>query len=515
MTSVESVPDREQHGKAALLTIRGLQKIYGGNVALDRVDLEVHAGEIHALLGENGAGKSTLIKCLAGVEIPDQGTITLLGENYDPSKSSNSRIEFIHQQSSLVEDLSIAENIAFSVGFPRRFGLIDWTRSGQLAVSVLDRMRVVLDPFTPVAELSQANRTVVAIARALAQDARVIVLDEPTANLSEREATTLFSLLENLRGQGVGVIFVSHHLDEVVALCDKATVFRDGKTVISGEQMQSLTREDLIEAITGERPNPLENDPQSQRIAANGEGLRLIDVEGELVGPLSMEFNPGEIVGITGLADCGHHQLGELIFGIGRMLGGRMEFLGNPYQPNSPEQAIARGVGYVPPDRELLGLAEELSIVENLFLNPRADDELAGKLGFLDKKRESARAKELIEEFSINPPVPELTVSSLSGGNAQKVLIARWLRQSPDLVILNDLTVGVDVGARRTIYSAVRRAAERGMAVIVVTSDFEEVAALCDRTYLMRDGSLCGELTNEVLTVESISSIVGVGKVMA
>ncbi|GAC1594085.1 MAG: sugar ABC transporter ATP-binding protein [Acidimicrobiales bacterium] len=485
-----------------VLEVRGLQKIFGGNVALVDANLTVRPGEIHALLGENGAGKSTMIRCVARIFPPDGGEILANGEPLPERLSSANGLAFIHQETSLVEDMTIAENIAMSIGYARRFGVIDWASVERAASEALALMGVELNVQRLVAELPQATRTVVAIARAVAEHASLLVLDEPTATLSALEVDALFGIVRTLRDTGVGIIFVTHRLDEVYQLCDRVTIMRDGRTIAS-DDVGNISKARLVELITGHSGEFGDHVTPSAGVETLVGGE---DVKTFFLGPISFSVRHGEVVGFTGLTNAGHYQLGALLFGLYPLHSGSLSLYGEPYRPMSVRDAMSRGIGYVPPDRSVAGLARDMSLAENLFLNPTPADDIyrAGRL--LSRSREQTAATTLLERFRVRPSQPQLAVSTLSGGNAQKVLVGRWLHGSPRLLILNDLSFGVDIGAREQMYEIVERATHDGTTVIVITSDFEEIETMCSRAYILARGLLVAELSGAELNVPAITA---------
>ena len=488
-----------------LLDARGIRKAYGGSIALRDVSLAVRAGEIHALLGENGAGKSTLIRCLAGTPPPDAGTIIVEGHqlppHHGPVEATAAGLAFIHQESTLIESLSVEENIAIVEGYPRRFGLIDWLAVRRRAIETLDLLGVSIDPRATIAELPLASRTMVAIARALALSAKLLILDEPTASLGPTDVARLFAALRRISSQGGAVIFVSHRLDEVYDLCDHITVLRDGANVGSA-QPRDLSRREMVAMICGHEVSfAAKNLPQR----ALEPLLQATALEGELIAPISFTVGAGEIVGFTGLSDAGHYELGEMLFGMAPLVGGQLRLQGQPYTARSPVAALAASVAYLPRDRNLDGLAREMTLTENLYLNPaRESPAMAGSMWLL-KEREDHAAVALLRRFAVRPPLPDARVSTLSGGNAQKVLLARWLSSGARLLIINDVSVGVDIGAREEIYAAIRLASASGTAVMIITSDFEEIENLCSRALVFSRGLLRAEFEGDQLTVHNLS----------
>lgn len=492
-------------GVTPLLDARDIRKSYGGAVALRGASLSVAPGEIHALLGENGAGKSTLIKCIAGTPPPDSGTITVDGRplplRHGPQAAAAAGLAFIHQESTLIEDLSVEENIAFVEGYPRRLGLIDWSAVRRRAQEALDALQLSIDPRAKIAELPIASRTTVAIARALALSAKLLVLDEPTASLGAKDVAALFAALRRIAARGEAIVFVSHRLDEVFDLCDRVTVLRDGANVAS-VRPQDISRHELITMICGREVN------LARRPSAAARSTPLIEakgLEGEVVAPIDFSVAPGEIVGFTGLSDAGHYDLGEMLFGLAPIIQGQATLNGKPFRPHSPAAAIAAGIGYVPRDRNVDGLARNMTLTENLFFNPDKNAPgIAGSL-LVSATRQEAAARTLLKQFTVRPPIPDAFIATLSGGNAQKVLLARSLSTQARLLIINDVSVGVDVGAREDIYAAIRQSAAAGAAVMILTSDFEEIENLCARAFVLVRGVLRAELRGESLTVAAMS----------
>jgi ribose transport system ATP-binding protein len=489
-----------------LLRATGIKKAFGGAIALSHGDLSVRAGEIHALLGENGAGKSTLIKCLAGTPPPDAGEILIAGEalpaGHSARHSADAGLAFIHQETSLIDTLSVEENIALANSYQLRGGVIAWNRVRRFAVAALDKMGVDLDPGRLVAELPPATRTVLAIAAALARSARVFILDEPTANLGATDVQALFRVLRRISRDGNAVVFVSHRLDEVYELCDRITVLRDGGTV--GTVMPNqVTKDDLIALICGHR---VVIDKKAEAPVATQPVLTVTNLRGSIVGPVSFTLRAGEIVGLTGLSDAGHYEVGEILFGLQPHRSGSLSLFGRPFAPRSPIEAMRRGIGYVPPDRNTLGLARDMSLSENLFLNPLRGSPAISRLGTMSRVRELTSASSILRRFTVRPPIPEERVVSLSGGNAQKVLVARWLFEPNPVLIMNDVSAGVDVGSREEIYRAIRREASAGAGMLIITSDFEEIEALCTTAIVFVRGVYRAKLTGAEVNVPRIAS---------
>lgn len=485
----------------ALLEVRGLTKVYGRTAALAEVDFAVGRGEIHALLGENGAGKSTLVRILAGVDREDGGSITFAGKplprDRTPRSMSGRGVVFIHQDLGLVPSMTVAENVAQYTSYALGPLGISWKGTRALACDALARLEVDIDPDALVAELSIAEQAAVAITRALALDARLIVLDEPTASLAAGEASRLLALLHRLRGAGVSCILVTHRLEEVLKHCDRVTVLRDG-SLVGTRHVGDLTRTGLIEMIVGDLP------PQAARARRIRTGrksrLEVAGFRGPGFGPLDLHVEPGEIVAVTGLADAGHLNLVDAMFGAQPSEGGSLRLDAAEYRPSDPARALARGIHHVPSDRVAAGLAATLTARENLFPNPAQHG-----LRPVKPQRERRQAADLIAAFDIRPRNCEAQVSVFSGGNAQKLLIARTLSARPRLLLLSEPTSGVDVGARTAIYAKLREACADGLSVVMASSDFEEVAEIADRAVVLCRGAIVTVLEGDQISVAALT----------
>jgi ribose transport system ATP-binding protein len=486
-------------GPEPLVRIRGLGKRFGGTVALAGADLDVHPGSVLALLGPNGAGKSTLIKILAGVHHADAGQVTVAGEALGSPTATRS-MSFIHQDLGLVEWMTVAENIALTTGYGRRTGLISWRRTRARCVEALRVVAADLDPDTPVSGLSPADRSLVAIARALAARARLIVLDEPTARLPAADCARLFRVLHDLRDRGHAILYVSHRLDEVYRVADTFVVLRDGRVVSHG-RLAGHSPERLVRDIVGEADEPAPHRPA--RIPAGAPVLTLDGVRTARAGPVGLELAPGEVLGLVGLSGAGHMDLGRALAGAGPLLGGRALLHGWPYRPRTVAEAVALGVGLVPGDRLREGCLAELTVRENLLANPGAGGPPAPR--WIGPRGERARAAALMERFSVRPRDSETPIATLSGGNQQKVMIGRWLRTDLRLLILEEPTASVDVGAKAAIHRLLHEALEAGLAVLLLSTDFEEVASVCRRTLVFVRGTVTAELSGPALTVAGLT----------
>lgn len=493
LAGVHPAPDAD-----SVLSVRGLTKHFWGTVALDGVDLEMRTGQVRALLGHNGAGKSTLIKILAGVYTTDSGSTELDGTTTAPRDLP---IAFIHQDRGLVPDMSVAENIALVCGYERtRGGLVSWPRVAKRARQVLDLLGLGISPDTPVSRLSAAEGAMLAIARAMAAEARFIVLDEPTATLPAAQVDRLVDTIRRLRADGVGFLYVTHRIDEVFRLADTVTVLRDGRVVLD-EQVPGVSRDDVVRAIVGgELAEPAEKTSRSTAAPA----LALHDIALPGVGPVSLSVAAGEILGLVGLVGAGHTEVGRAIAGALPSARGSMTLAGRPYAPGSPTNALADGVGFVASDRLGESLAAELSVQENLYINPAVGGE--GVLRLRSRRRESRRAHDVVERYGVRPASPSTPISLLSGGNQQKVVVARWLEAGLRTLVLEEPTAGVDIAAKAQIHDLLRAAADQAGALVVVSSDFDEVVQLCDRVLVFDRGRIAVELSGADLHVGSLTN---------
>ena len=479
-----------------------IRRVYGGTVALAGVDLRVRPGEIHGLLGENGAGKSTLVRILAGLEAPDGGTLRIGGQDvthgYDSTRAAAAGCAFIHQETGLVDDLSIADNVALAAGFPRRGRLIDNTALRAQARRALAAVGMpTTDVDQPVGQLPVAGRAVVAIARALVHDASVLVLDEPTAALHAAEVRILFDILHTLRARGVACILISHRIEEVLAICDRVTVLRNGR-VVAVRQAAQLDDKALLDLIVGE--DATQAAPARSPHQLGPAALSVAGLAGPEIGPLDFTVHSGEIVGLTGLADSGAAAVAQMIFGLRRPAAGVMQLPDGPYAPSSPKAAIGRRVAFVPADRARAGVAASLTLAENLYMNP-----VRPAWQLCTSRPERDRAEVLLRAHDVRPPEPDREMSTLSGGNQQKVVLAKWLSAQPQLLVLEDPTAAVDIGAKQAIYALLGEQAADGLATIVVSSDFEEVAHVCDRVLVMSRGRIVRELTGTEIHLDAIT----------
>jgi ribose transport system ATP-binding protein len=483
-----------------LLAVSGLTKRFTGTLALDHVDFDVRPGEVHALLGQNGAGKSTLIKILAGVYPPDAGEILFHGHAVRPGIDPLP-IAFIHQDLGLVDWMTVAENVAMQRGYPRGpLGLISWGKVRRAAVEALASMGSGIDPDARISTLPAAERSLVAIGRALALRSAILVLDEPTAALPEADVNRLLDALRRLRQNGIGIIYVTHRLDEVFRIADRVTVLRDGRRVAT-QRVAETSPDELVEKIVGRSMSdafvkPL---PASDRIV-----LSVDRVTAHAVGPVSFEVTGGEVLGLVGLRGAGHHTIGRAIFGQIPISGGHIALDGRRVDPSDPADAMGKHIGFVSSRRGEESLAANMVVRENIYLNPVATGK--GVMQPVWRKAELADSAAVLKRFSVRPQDPERVVATLSGGNQQKVVLARWMEAKVRLLVLEEPTIGVDVGSKAEIYHLLQQSLKAGLAVLLLSSDFEEVERICHRALVFSRGRVVSEIPRNELTIERLTA---------
>lgn len=483
-----------------LLVFEGITKRFGGTTALLDVSLHLDAGEVLALLGENGAGKSTLIKALAGIHTPDEGRILFKGSAYrhaPPKPNEKQRVAFIHQDLGLVEWMTVAENMGLAQGFSRSRGLISWSQTEQRAAEALAKVGCDFDPTKRVQDLSRTEKSLVAIARALAVEADVLVLDEPTASLPANEVERMFSVLRDLQKRGVGMIYVSHRLDEIFRIANRVAVLRDGQ-LVGLREVKTTTPKELVNLIVGREVKDLY--VRAKR-AAGQETLRVSNLICEGAGPVSFAARDGEVLGLVGLRGAGQEAVGRALFGA-EPSQAEVTLHGKKLDLSSPIAALQQGIGLVARDRTEESVALALTVRENMFLNPAA---IGRKLtSLLAPRAEALQALGIGEEVGLRPNDPSLPVEALSGGNQQKVVVGRWLSTGRKVLIAEDPTAGVDVGAKSEIYRLIAKALESGLTVIVVSTDFEEVAHICHRALVFSRGQIVAEIDQNDLTTQTL-----------
>ncbi len=484
-----SSDDRE----APLLEMRGIGKAFPGVQALQAVDLTLHRGEVLALLGENGAGKSTLIKVLSGAHQPDAGTIRVDGELVEikrPVDAERHGIAVIYQEFNLIPALSVMDNICLGNERRRKGCLLD--RPAQLAMvrRLFERVGVDLNPHALISELTVAQQQMVEIVKALSRQASILVMDEPSAALSHHEVEHLFAFVEELRGQGMGIIYISHRLEEVERLADRVSVLRDGLHVDT-QDARDLKRDRVIELMVGRK---LENEFPERSARVGEVRLAVNDLQRTpSSSPASFELRRGEVLGLTGLVGAGRTELARVLFGADPRWKGEVRLDGRRLPLRSPRDAIASGICLLTEDRKAQGLVLALSVRENFAL-PNLSQFM--RHGLISRSRESEAFKTYVDRFSIKIPHMEQPAGHLSGGNQQKIVLAKWLYQNAEVLLFDEPTRGIDVGAKFEIYELINGLAEEGKAIIMISSELPEVIGMSDRILVMREGYVQGELTD-------------------
>jgi ribose transport system ATP-binding protein len=489
-----------------LLQASNISKRYGGTQALAGVSLSVVAGRVQALVGANGAGKSTLVKILAGLERPDTGKILLDGAEvqlHRPLDAAKHGLSFLHQELNLVPSFTATQNMGLGYQLSGRLGLLDRRGIRSRAREVMQRLDPQLDLGAPAAALTVSQRWMVSLGRSLMREARLIAMDEPTAAFTEQESERLFEIIRGLTVDGVAVLYISHRLDEVLDISDDVAVLRGGR-LIGNWPRGTLDRRALTNEIVGREVESLIHHPS----AAPGKHERLLEIEHlqrlPRVRDVTLDLAAGEILGLAGLVGAGRTELARLIFGADRPTAGTMTLAGRPYAPRSPYDAIRRGVALVPEERRSEGLLLAKSIAFNVSLATMQQNR--GRLALLSPARGGAAARELVRRLGVKAVSVNQAVGELSGGNQQKLVIGKYMRAVPTLLILDEPTVGVDVGARAEIYQIIRGLAKGGTAVLVISSDFDELA-LCDRVAVIRAGAIAAIVTAPRATKEHLTSL--------
>ncbi len=500
----------DDHAKGSpLLAMEGISKRYGGIRAIEHGELVVaRAGEVHALMGTNGSGKSTMLKILSGEERPDSGTVRLAGAPvsfHSPAEAVSAGVALVSQETAVVPHLTVAENVL--MGRLRRgpFG-VDWAASARDAAEITDSLGLGAPVDTPVGALRADQRQVVEIARAIATRARILILDEPTSSLADDRVKDLHDVVRRLAASGVAVIFVSHRLDEVFELADTVTVMRDGRHVETRPTAE-YTVESLVRTMTGAEPAK-ERGPAVRRTRAIGDEavLELHELHGDTIAGVSLSLRPGEIVGVAGLGGSGREELLAMIFGALKPRSGRVRYRGEELRGADPRSRIRAGIGYVPPDRANQGVVRPMSSTANLVLPVTSSRR---GLSRIDRRDESRRFAGRQRSFGIRAGDPQAPVSSLSGGNQQKIVLGKWLELDLGLLLLEEPTRGIDVGARSDIHDRLREVADQGLGVLVSSSENDELLTLCDRVIVLFGGRVIAERSAEELDENTLTSLVG------
>jgi rhamnose transport system ATP-binding protein len=489
---------------AALLQVASITKTFAGVRALNGVSFDLRAGEVHALVGENGAGKSTLIKICTGAETPDSGTLTVLGHavrRMDPATSRSLGIAAIYQQPALFPHLTVAENIALSLE-PKGVWRVRWNERAERARELLGRVGASIGPERLVETLTMPEQQLVEIAKAIGADAKILIMDEPSASLTEREVDRLIGVIARLRDHGVGIVYISHRLEEIFAVADRVTVLRDGETVATRDRNQ-VDRAELIQLMVGRELSAV----FPKRTIQHGDvvlELRALSSRTAGVRDVSLFVRSGEILGLAGLVGSGRTQLAETIFGLTPPDAGEVLLRGSPLRIASPGDAIAAGIGYLPEDRRRHGVVLDMPITANTSLaNLRA----ISRHGLIDRRSERDAAQHYVDRLHIRAASVFADVGSLSGGNQQKVALARWLATRPAVLILDEPTQGVDIGAKSEIHALMQELVERGLAIIMISSELPEILGMSDRIAVMRNGAIAGVLSRNEATPHAVLAL--------
>ncbi len=488
-----------------LLIARNISKSYAGVHALRNGSLELRAGEVHALIGENGAGKSTLIKIITGAVMADYGAIELDGRaitNNSPRAAKALGIAAIYQQPALFPELSVAENIAMGVEDKRLLGRVDWKGRRNRARELLDRIGAKIRPEATAGELTMPQQQLVEIARSLGANARVLILDEPTASLSEEDTQNLFNVIRQLRSQGVGMIYISHRLEELPVIADRVTVLRDGQT-IETRAMADVNRTQLIQLMVGRELSAVF--PKQEVKAGNVLlELRNVGCVASGISNVSLSVRAGEIVGLAGLVGAGRTELARTIFGLTAADKGEIALSGRPLTINEPADAIRSGIAYLPEDRRRHGVILNMEISANISL---ASMDSTANFGMLDFAWERRTAADYSRRLGIKTPAIYAPVATLSGGNQQKVALSRWLVTKPSVLILDEPTQGIDVGAKSEIHALMTELAKQGVAILMISSELPEILGMSDRIAVMHGGTIFGVLDRQEATQQKILAL--------
>jgi simple sugar transport system ATP-binding protein len=498
---------------APVLEVRDLTVAFPGHVALDAVDFRMFPGEVHALLGENGAGKSTLIKAITGAHAPDGGSITLDGRAVDfagPSDAHRAGIAAVYQEIDLLPNLSVAENVMLGHE-PHRLGTIDWRSMRERAADALARLGVDVDVASQLGQHSPAVQQLVAIARVVSMDARVLVLDEPTSSLDNDEVTELFRVVRTLTASGVAVLFVSHFIEQVYELADRLTVLRDGRLV--GEYLPSeLLRIDLVEKMVGRRVGEL--DELGKRASeSTGQDDDVVLSAHEVtkrraIDPFTIDIAEGELIGVAGLLGSGRTELARVLSGVDRADGGTTQVAGIITRLRSPRAGIRHGIVYSSENRRVGGIVGGLTVRDNIVLALQAE---RGWWRPIPRKRQDELVQSYLEMLDVRPAEPDALAGTLSGGNQQKVMLARLLALAPRVLILDEPTRGVDIGAKVEVQRMVRNLADNGMAVVFISAELEEVLRIAQRVLVLRERRVVADLPNDGLSMEALLTLIAYG----
>ena len=494
-----------------VLTMRGINKTFPGVKALNGVDFTLRKGEIHALMGENGAGKSTLIKVLTGVYDFEAGEIRVDGTdgpvvNHSTQEAQEKGIATVYQEVNLCPNLTVAENLFIGREPRNALGLIQWKKMNKMAQKIVDDLNIDIDVTVALENYSVALQQMVAIARAVDMDSKVLILDEPTSSLDDSEVEKLFKMMLRLKKEGVGIVFVTHSLEQVYAVCDMITVLRNGELV--GEYpVAELPRVELVAKMMGKNFDDLASIKEAE---SSVQDEIIIDAKGlghkGKIKPFNLVIHKGEVIGLTGLLGSGRSELARVIYGADKSQSGTLKVKGKEAKINSPIDAMKLGMGFLPDDRKAEGVIADLSIRENMILAVQAK---RGMFRLLPRSEQEKIADKYIKEIQVKTPSMEVPISQLSGGNQQKVILGRWLATNPDFLILDEPTRGIDIGTKTEIQKLIIKLAKEGKAVIFISSEIEEMLRTCDRMVVLRDGVKVGEIDDEMTQNSIMKAIAG------
>ena len=497
-----------------MLSMQHISKAFVGIPALSSASLDVAAGEVHALIGQNGAGKSTMIKVLTGYLARDAGEISFDGAPFEarsPQDAQFNGISTIYQEINLVPFRSVTENICLGRE-TRHYGLLDWKAMHEEAQMLMAQFKINVDVRKPLFNFNTATQQMVAIARAIGFKAKLVIMDEPTSSLDEREVAVLFDVIRQLKANGVSVIFVSHKLDELYAVCDRVTIMRDGRTVKTAE-LKFISKLELVSSMLGRdiaqvaKSATAFGDRQGNigEVVLVARNLRA----GHRVQDVSFSVRRGEIAGFAGLLGAGRTETARLVFGADRMQAGTLAVEGKPFAPHEPIDAIGRGIGFSSEDRKQEGIIPDMSVAENLALALMPQ---LTRAGIVDEAKQRTIVEKFIARLGIKCSGPEQRIRELSGGNQQKVILARWLAMNPKLLILDEPTRGIDVGAKAEIQNLIKELADQGLGVLMISSELEEIVEGSDRVFVLREGRNASEFSHEQLSEEAVMAAMAHGE---
>ena len=496
-----------------VLRMQGITKVFGPVKALAGVDLTLERGRVHALVGENGAGKSTLIKIMTGAYRKDAGLIRVEGREVDfrsPQDAQREGVVAVYQEVNLLSYRTVAENILLGREPRRRFGLLDWPKLNAEAAAVLERLGLDVDPTTPLGELTIAVRQMIAIARGVSLGARVLVLDEPTSSLTEREVGLLYDVIRRLKSEGTAIVYISHRFDELYAVCDDVTILRDGK-LVETRPLEGLERIDLVCKMLGKQRDEMTGGATAfSRHSGDATLLAAKNLQrGNKLRGVSLEVKRGEILGVAGLLGSGRTETARALFGLDALDAGEVSLEGERLELESPRDAIAAGMAFVAEDRKAEGIIPDLSVRENLTL---AALPALSRLGIVSRARQREVVDRFMKRLRIKAASPEQKIRELSGGNQQKVLLARWLCRSPKILMLDEPTRGIDIGARGEIQALIDEMAAEGLAVLMISSELEELVEGSTRVVVLRDGQSVAELRGDEIAPAAIIAAMAGGE---